>query len=279
MTTVVVTDSTSDLPDEVLEREEIDMVPLTVHFGDREYLDRRELSPARFWSLLESSEALPETAAPGVGAFREAFLDAAERGARGVVAVCVSSELSATSQSARLAAEAVADRIQVEVIDSRAVSMALGMVALEAARAARNGADPARAARAAREAVPLVNVVAALDTLEFLKRGGRVGSVQALVGGLLDLKPLISLRDGVVIPVDRVRTRSKALAAITERIAELGDRLAELVVLHGAATDVGRLVDAIEERIGRRPPVAELGPVVGTHAGPGVIGVAYRLSP
>lgn len=273
----IVTDSTADIPQELLDLHAITVVPLSVRFGDDEFVDREDLTHDAFWTLLAESEHLPETAAPSAGRFQDAFLDLAEQGASGVVAVCLSSRLSATYQSAVIAAEKVADTIAVMVVDSFAVTMAAGFQVLEAARSAEAGDDLATVAGAASAAAPKTNLFAALDTLEFLRRGGRIGSAQALVGSLLNVKPLITFAEGVVASAGRVRTRGKALSAIVDHIAELPS-VAEIAVLHGQADDVEELRTRLSAFVpDDRLLVSELGPVVATHGGPGVIGVAYRL--
>jgi DegV family protein with EDD domain len=274
----VVTDSSSDLPVDVATHHRVEVVPLTVRFGDDEYLDREELAPPDFWEKLHRSGSLPETAAPTVGQFQDAYSRLADEGAAGIVAVCLSSRLSATYEAASIAAERMHHDLPVEVVDSQAVTLALGFQVLEAARAAREGRDLDDVARAARAATPRTNVIATVGTLEFLKRGRRIGVAQALVGGLLDVTPLITLDKGVVAPAGRVRTRSKALAIVADRVGELAPHLAEIAVVHGLADDIEALIIHLEPHVAREDIlIADLGPVVGTHTGPGVIGVAYRL--
>ena len=271
----VVTDSTSDLPAATSGRLGISVVPLSVRFGDEMLSDGVQLDSAGFWSRLATTTSMPETAAPSAGSFMDAFLAAADDGADGVVAVTLSSRLSGTYQSAAIAAENVADRIPVRVVDSGTVSMALGIVAMAAAEAALAGASLEAVAAVTAETATRVEVVVALDTLEFLQRGGRIGKAQALIGGMLDIKPLITVEDGVVTAAGRVRTRSKARLAILER-ARQNDRAPRMAVIHGAADDVDEFTAAVREIVGDRVTVAALGPVVATHAGPGTIGIAYQ---
>lgn len=271
----VVTDSAADLPADIRERLGVTIVPLSVRFGDQTFTDGVDLDTATFWSRLEDDSVLPETAAPSAGAFMDAFDALAEGGADGIVVISLSSRLSATHQSAVIAAENVSSRIPVRVVDSRTVSMALGLTVMAAAEAAAAGADLSAVAAAATDASDRVNIVVALDTLEFLKRGGRVGGAQALIGGLLDVKPLITVEDGVVAAAGRVRTRSKARAAIVELAAANSDA-SRMAVIHGSADDIEEVSTTIRDIVGDQVFVAELGPVVGTHAGPGTIGVAYQ---
>lgn len=271
----LVTDSSCDLPAELVERHGITVVPLTIRFGTDEYVDRRDLTSDEFWMKLRTTAALPETAAPSAGSFLEAFAEMAAHGATGVVVVCLSSEISATYQSAVIAAEQ-AD-IPVKVVDSRMVSMALGFQVLAGAAAAEEGGDLAAVSDACLTAVARTDIMAALDTLEFLKRGGRVGGAQAFIGGILDVKPIIGFANGVVSAAGRVRTRSKALAALTARVQQLAPDLEAIAVIHGDAADADSFAAAVRPLVGGIDVVvAEIGPVVGTHSGPGIIGIAYR---
>ncbi|MEX2278895.1 MAG: DegV family protein [Acidimicrobiia bacterium] len=270
----VVTDSAADLPVEMRTRLGITVVPLTVRFGTETFTDGVDLDAASFWPRLEAGSGLPETAAPSAGAFIDAFERLADDGAGGVVVVSLSSRLSATHQAAIIAAENFR-RIPVRVVDSHTVSMAQGLVAVAAAEAAGDGSALDDVADVAVAAVAQVDILVALDTVDFLRRGGRIGGAQAVIGGLLDVKPLLTVEDGVVAAAGRVRTRSKARAAIIDR-ASAHRSARRMAVLHGGSDDVGEIVDAIRAVVGTHVFVAELGPVVGTHAGPGTIGVAYQ---
>jgi len=272
----IVTDSSSDLPTEILERHRITVVPLTIRFGHENLVDGRELSVDDFWNRLTAAEDLPETAAPSVRLFQEAYHDLSDAGADGIVAVMISTGISATHQSATLAAEQLMSGIPVRVIDSGLVSAALGLCVLAAAKAAEAGGTIDDVEAAARGAVASSNLFAALDTLEFLKRGSRIGGAAALFGNLLDVKPLITFTNGVVSPGGRVRTRRKAVKAVLDHLDSL-DSVVEVGVIHSDPPDLVSFLDALRERGHDDPIVARLGPVVGTHAGPGVIGVVYRV--
>lgn len=273
----IVTDSSCDLPPALVGQYGLEVVPLTIRFGSDEYVDGRDLEPGDFWKKLRSSDQLPETAAPSAGSFLQAFQALFDAGATGIVALTLSGQLSGTYQSAVIAAEQLGYPIR--VLDSRTVSMGLGLPVLAAARAASAGGDLAAVVEAAVDAADGTHVLAALQTLEFLKRGGRIGGAQALVGSLLDIKPLIAVEDGVVNAAGRVRTRSKAKHALSVHVRDRADRIVEVAVLHGDAADVEPFVESIADVLpGRTPIVAQLGPVVGTHSGPGTLGVAYRLA-
>ena len=273
----IVTDSSCDLPDEILEVHRITVVPLTIRFGEEEFVDREELSVDEFWDRLTSTEGLPETAAPSVGRFQSAFLDLSKAGADGIVAVTISSGISATHQAASLAAEQLTSGISVRVIDSGLVSAALGLCVLAAAKTAEAGGTIDEVEVAAREAAVTSNLFAALDTLEFLKRGGRVGGTAAFFGNILDMKPLITFVDGVVSPGGRVRTRRKAIRAVLDHLDSF-ESTEEVGVIHSNASDLDEFLSALRERGHDDPVVSRLGSVVGAHAGPGVIGIVYRIS-
>ncbi len=272
----IVTDSSCDLPDEILDRHRISVVPLTIRFGDEDFVDREELSGDEFWERLTADDALPETAAPSVGRFQQIYGDLAHEGADGIVAVLISAGISATHQSASLAAEQFVSGIRVKVVDSGLVSAALGLAVVAAARAAEAGGSLEEVEVAARNAAAATNLFAALDTLEFLKRGGRIGPAAAFFGNLMAVKPLITFADGVVSPGGRVRTRKKAVTAVLDHLDGL-DGVADLGVVHSDSPGLDDFLAALADRGHADPLVARLGPVVGTHAGPGVVGVVYRI--
>lgn len=273
----VVTDSACDLSEELAQRAGIDVVPLTIRFGQEELQDRRELSPAQFWQRCKASPSLPETAAPSPGAFQAAFEQAAAEGAAAVVCCTLSAGVSATYQAARAGADALGGRFPVEVIDTRSLTMGQGLICLAAAELAAEGAPLDAVAARVRDLIGRTRVLGIVDTLDHLQRGGRIGGAAALVGSLLSVKPVIEVRDGVVEQESKQRTRTRALDYLVAKVA--GDApLERLAVCDGAAADI----DAVVERL---RPIAvahelvrcDLGPVVGTHAGPGAIGICYQV--
>ena len=273
----VVTDSASDLPADLAREYGIDVVPLTIRLGDEEFTDLEDLTPGEFWAKCRVSPTLPETAAPSPGRFQDAFRRAREEGHDGVVVLTLSSALSATHASAAIAAEAVAGEIEVRVVDTRNVAMGLGLIAIEVAERARAGAGLDELVGAAHDAMARAGVVATLDTLDHLIRGGRVGGAKALIGQVLSIKPLVALRDGVVAEAGRARTRAKALAACAER-ARAAAPLSRLALIQGGCVegDVTAMRALVADIAVAHPMLeADIGPVVGTHAGPGVIGLAW----
>jgi DegV family protein with EDD domain len=273
----VVTDSACDLPDDLIERNGIEVVPLTIRFGNEELIDRKELSTDEFWRRLADSDVLPETSAPSAGAFEGAFRRLVEDGATGIICINLSSKLSATMQSAQVAAQAVQADCPVVVIDSLMVSMGLGSLCLTAARRAADGDSLESIVANVTDRRNRSKLYGALDTLEFLKKGGRVGNARALLGTMLAIKPVLEVRDGVVEEAGKVRTRSKALRLLVDRVKE--GPFENLSVLHGNAPDVDELLDLLEPLAARdQIVVGQIGPVIGTHAGPRVIGVTFQAA-
>lgn len=271
----VVTDSACDLPPELAEEYDIDIVPLTIRFGGDELVDRLDLTPTQFWARCAQSPVLPETAAPSPGAFEDAFRRALADGCDGVVSVNLSSDLSATYQSAQMAARAVADAIPVRVIDSRSITMGEGVMALTAAKAARESKDIDEVAGAAEDLVGRVKVFGALDTLENLKKGGRIGGAQAALGGMLSIKPIIEVSNGKVEPESKQRTRSRSLRYLVDKVRDAGP-IEQLAVMHGDAPDLQEFLDMLAPVYPRdKTIVGDIGAVIGTHGGPRVVGVTF----
>ena len=271
----VITDSACDIPEEIARRLDIDIVSLSIRFGDDEFIDRVDLSPAEFWAKCKASKTLPETAAPSPGAFQAAYERAKADGCDGVIVLTLTSLLSATHQSAVIACEAVAGSIDVRVVDTKAVSMAQGLLAIDVAEVAATRVSLDLLVEHAESLVNKVGVVAMLDTLEHLIKGGRVGGARALLGQVLAIKPLLELKDGVVAEAGRQRTRARALVAIVA-VAKSHQPLRRLALVHGASNEVPAL-EALVADIPTEFPliVTDMGPVVGTHGGPGIIGLCW----
>lgn len=271
----VVTDSACDLPDDLIERDGIEVVPLTIRFGKEELVDRKELSTDEFWRRLADSDVLPETSAPSAGAFEAAFRRLIADGATGIVCINLSSKLSATMQSAQVAAQAVQPDCPVVVVDSLMVSMGLGSLCLTAARRAADGDSLESIVANVTDRRNRSKLYGTLDTLEFLKKGGRVGNTRALLGSMLAIKPVLEVRDGEVEEAGKVRTRSKALRLLVDRVKQ--GPFENLAVLHGNAPDLDELLDLLEPLAPENEiVVGQIGPVIGTHAGPRVIGVTFQ---
>ncbi len=275
MTVRVVTDSACDLPDRLAADLDIEIVPLTIRFGDEELVDRRDFTPAEFWARCHASPVLPQTAAPPPGLYEARYRGLAAAGATGIVVVALSGALSATVQSAQVAAAAVAEEIPVEVIDSRSVTLGLGLIAVAAARHAAAGGSLETITSVARSLAARTHVVGTLDTLENLKKGGRIGGAKALLASVLSIKPVIDVRDGKVEEGGRQRTRAKAFAFLADTVRR-AQPIEALAVAHGDAADVDRFVDLLRPLYAGDIVIGQIGAVIGAHTGPGTIGVIYQ---
>lgn len=269
----IVTDSTCDLPRSVREELGIEVVPLNVHFGDQIYRDGVDLDSAQFFEKLATSPELPRTSQPSPGVFEETYRRLAGEGVS-VVSIHLSAKLSGTFQSACLARDALRARCKIEVIDSRSASLGLGMIVMAAAELAKAGADQWEIESYVRRLIPNVHILFFVETLEYLQRGGRIGRARAFLGTLLNIRPILKLEDGEVQPVEKVRTRSKAIDWLVEFV-ELFPNIDRLAVLHSNTPgDVETLLHRLEPIYPRdRIMVGQYGPVIGTHAGPGGVGV------
>jgi len=279
----IVTDSSCDLPDAQVSELGIEIVPLTVRFGSTELVDRTELTVDDFYARMAASDELPQTAAPSPGAFEAAFRRAADEGADGVVCINLSAQLSATMQSAQTAAKSFEGdgsdtaALDVRVVDSRSVTLGLGSMVVWAAEAARDGMSAAAIATEVEGQARRQRIWAILDTLENLKKGGRIGGAKALVAGLLSIKPAISLHEGVVEEAGKPRTRGKALRWLADRLLE-EPAVERLCVVHGQAPEVDEFIAMLEPKYSRDDlTVGIVGPVIGAHGGARVIGVTYQV--
>ena len=267
-----VVDSTADLPEALASRSDVRTIPLRINWDNESLRDRVDISTDEFYRRLRSSRSLPRTAAPPPGDFEQAYEELLQDHS-GIVSIHLPGSLSATYSGAVAAAERVsADRIK--VVEGGHCSLGLGWLAERAAQKGDETGDLSQAAGVARALVPRVRLIAALDTLEFLQRGGRIGRVAALAGALLNVKPLLKIDDGQVLPLERVRSRGAAVRRLRELVGELGP-IERIAVLHGdAAKSAGELSQGLAEDF---PSISiehgEISPVVGVHAGPGIVAV------
>lgn len=271
----IVTDSSCDLDEADTTAHGIGVVPLSIRFGSDEYVDREELSVERFYELMASTGVLPETAAPSPGRFEQEFRKMAAEGADAVVCINISTELSATMQSAQAAARALEGEIDVRVVDSRSITGGLGTMVLEAARMAGDGATADAIVERVGTMIPRTDIYGALNTLDNLKKGGRIGGAQHLLGSMLSVKPIIRIVDGAVEEAGKPRTRKRALETLRDKLYEAGP-VESLSVLHGEASDNDEFLAMISDRYPRDTiRVGKIGAVIGTHGGPAVIGICY----
>ena len=273
MTVRVVTDSTADLPPEVVQELRITVIPLPVLFGDEVYHDGIDLTSEEFFERLTTGPVLPTTSQPPVGAILETYRKLAAETDE-IVSIHVSARGSGTCEAALQAAKSLGGSPRIEVVDSESASMGVGFQAIAAARAARAGASLEGVVAAARSVCRRVHALALLETLEYLRRGGRIGRAQAFLGSVLNLKPIIAIRDGVVHPVARVRTRARALDQLFRYAMAYGD-LEDVAIMHGTTPeDAEMLAQRVRDHLPDVPVcIGRLGPALGVHGGPGIIGI------
>jgi DegV family protein with EDD domain len=269
----VVTDSTSDIPPALAQELGISVVPLSVIFGDEVYREGIDINHDLFYEKMLRSKVLPTTSAPSVGDFLEVYERLLETTDE-IVSIHISSKLSATYNNACQAAAALAEKgARIEVIDGLSVSFGLTFMAAAAARAAAGGAGLAEIRKLVEGMIPRIRIVVVLDTLEYVRRGGRIGRARAFLGTVLRVKPILSLRDGEVHPEERVRTKSLALTRLVQMVTSYNVKEAAIGYSTNAqeADDLRRRLEA--ELPGVKVVVQRLGPVLGAHTGPGVLGV------
>ena len=272
MTVAIVTDSTADLPSHLTKSRTITVVPLTLNFEGRSLLDGVDIRPSEFYRKLPNATTHPTTSQPSAGRFAEAYAQLLDYHAE-VVSIHISEKLSGTYASAVQGAE-MTDPRRVHVVDSHLVSMSLGLVTLAASEMAAQGEAAESIAKRVTAMREDVQTYFSVATLEFLRRGGRIGRASAMLGSVLQVKPVLCIRDGLVTPLERVRTFDRALNRIVELTREVdhGNGLCVIVGHADAEDDAERVARGLED-VAETLMIQPLGPVVGAHAGPGVVGV------
>lgn len=270
----IVTDSLADIPPSIARELDITQVPCVVRFGDQEYRDRVDLSTAEFYKRLVESPTLPTTSQPATGVFQEIYQKVATQTDQ-ILAIHTIASLSGIFNASRVAAQSVSGA-KIELIDSKQVSMALGWLVILAARAARAGHTLEQVRSMVEETMPRVHVIGALGTLEYAQRGGRLGKGAALIGTLLNVKPLISIINGEVVPVENARSQKRALERLVEIVLGSGP-IQEISVIHAAGEE---LAQKVKQLLSKTLPadsivMSETGPVLGTHVGPNTVGIAW----
>jgi DegV family protein with EDD domain len=277
----IVVDGTAYLPEELIQKYNMHVIPLLVNWGGESLRDNVDITADQFYARLQKEKEMPTTSQPSPGDFLEIYKKAAET-ADSIVCVTISSELSGTYASA-IAARDMMDGFPIEVVDSKSTIMGLGFITLAAAEAIAAGADHKEAAAKASALVPRMRLLFVVDTLEFLHRGGRIGGASRFVGTLLSIKPILTLADGKVEPLDKVRTRKKALAKMLS-IAEndlRGQTNFRIAVQNAAApADGQKIANEVKKKFGLSDVIqSDISPVIGTHVGPGSIAVVYYIEP
>lgn len=267
----VVTDSVADIPNDIAAKLGISVVPLLVRFGEEEYRDGVDLTSESFYERLSTGTELPTTSMSPPGAYTELY-DRLARRAEGILVITLSSRLSGTHQVARRAVEQMRTRCRVEIMDSRTATMTEGFIVIRAAEAARAGATLDEAMIVVEQTRRRVDFLCTFDTLEYLQRGGRIGAASAFLGSVLHINPLINLREGVVMPAGRARSRRRAVDRLVEFVAGYS-RIEELAVENTAcAQEAEELVDRLADWFpAERVLRSTMTPVIGAHTGPGLL--------
>lgn len=274
MTVRVVTDSTADLSPDLVEKYQIGVVPLSVVFGDEVYKEGLEMTPDVFYERLPRAKPMPTTSAPSVGDFIDVYRETLKTTDE-IVSVHLSSKLSATYDAACQAAAILADEgAKIDVIDTRTVSLGIGFMATAASRAAAQGATVEEIRALVEGMIPRMHVYVVLDTLEYVRRGGRIGRARAFLGNVMRVKPILSFQHGEVHPEERVRTRVHAM----DRLFQMATAFPSIEEIGVAYSTNALEADEFKKRLEAELPhlkvqVTRLGPVVGVHGGPGVLGV------
>lgn len=275
----IVTDSTSYIPKEYLEKYNITLLPQLLIWGEETLQDGIDILPDAFYRRLATAKVMPTTSQASISSMIQAFSTLIDQG-YSVLGIFVSSKLSGTVQSAMQAREMLtAGKEKVEIIDSQTSAMAMGFLAIKAARASADGASLLECKKLVENSFSSVGVYFVVDTLEFLHRGGRIGGAQRLLGTALNLKPILAVQDGKVESIERIRTKRKAMDRLVEIIVEqcAGKSTVQLAALHAnALEDAQDVLDGASKVLHVTEKIlTELSPVVGAHTGPGTIALAY----
>ncbi len=273
----IVTDSTSDIPMEEAKKLGITVVPLTIYFGDDAYLDNVDMDNAGFYQRLGTTKELPRSSQPSPGHFAEAYTNLIKEGADGILSINLASSISGTYQSASTASNALPDdlpKVPVEVIDSKNISAGLASLVLHAAQEAREGKSLEEIRANTLDRRERTRLLAMLDTLEFVRRGGRIGSAAAVLGNMLSVKPIITLKEEGVSMVERPRTRIKALERITQILKD-GPELEEVNIAESNEQVGKQLEEALKKYFDLPMVHYRLSPVIGVHTGPGAVAAFF----
>lgn len=278
MSFAIVTDSTCDLPQEYVDKYKIKVVPLYVTWGNESLKDGLEITPDAFYERLNTDPNHPKTSQPSVADFAQAYKDVrTEQGVEDILAIVVSKDVSGTYNSATQALEII--DFPVTVIDSRIASIAMGFLALTAAEAREAGKSFTETVEIVKEAVPKVQIYFAAATLEYLQKGGRIGKASQIIGETLKIKPIMRADEGEVGAVAKVRTAKRALPKVVDFIKNdtAGKKIKRLAIMHANAPDDVEILKELLADMHDDIIITIAGPAVGTHAGPGLYGVAYEL--
>jgi DegV family protein with EDD domain len=276
MTVQVVTDSTADLPAELINELGITVVPLYVRFGETVYRDRVEISEDEFYKRLLRDSIHPTTSQPTPQDFAEVYQKLSSK-ADGIISIHISEKLSGTYNSASQGKNLVENGCPIEVVNSKTTSMALGLIVMAAATMAATGKSLPQIAEDIRQIISSVQLFALFDTLKYLAKGGRIGKAKSLLGSVLSVKPMLTIKDGEFVPVGQVRSRAKGIERLLD-YAKDADNMEQMAIIHSTTPDEAQsLADRISSTLHpKQVRIARLGPALGVHGGPGVLAVAFR---
>jgi len=275
MAVKIVTDSSADLPSSVSEELGITVVPLYVRFGEKVYRDRVDISEDEFYQRLQQDPVHPNTTQPTPQDFIDVYQKLSQE-ADGIVSIHISSKLSGTYNSAMQAKEEIPKTCPIEVIDSQNLTMALGMLDIVAANAAISGKNLTEIVEEINAAIPNVHLLGLLDTLKYLLLGGRIGKAKHLLGSVLNVKPMLMLKDGEVVPAGQVRTRSKGIERLVDFVENASD-IQNLAIVYNTTPDEAQtLAERISLKFSKdKVSLARVGPMLGVHMGPGALIAAF----
>ena len=276
----IVTDSSADIPPELSKELGISIVPLYVRFGNETFKDGVDISNTEFYERLVNGSAFPNTIQPSPMDFKQTY-DNLAKDADGIVSIHISEKFSGTCQSARQARDMMGGSCPVEIIDSESITIGLGMICLAAARAAKAGANLKETVKIVQEAIPEIHFLVLFDTLKYLAKGGRIGQAKSLLGTLLNIKPLLAMKNGIVIPISKARSFSKGveqLHGFMSNALQNEGNVKELAIMYNTTLkEANNLVDRIAPLYPREKIITgQIGPILGTHAGPNLLLVCIR---
>jgi DegV family protein with EDD domain len=276
MTIKIVTDSTADIPVQLAKELDITVVPVYLRFGDEVYRDVVDMSQDEFYQRLLNDPIHPSTTQPTPQDFIDVYKELSKK-ADGIISIHVSSKLSGTCNAALRGKEAVGKECPIEVIDSEVVTMGLGQLAIAANTMAQSGKNLQQVVKEVKEMISNIHVLGLLDTLKYLALGGRIGKMQALLGSVLNIKPMLTIKDGVLTPAGRVRSRAKGIDILVDYVKNTAD-IQDLAVIYNTSLEEAQ---ALVRRLGavfpeERIRLARLGPALGVHTGPGILFISLR---
>ena len=276
MVVKIVTDSSSDLPAQLIQELGITVVPLYVRFGQETYRERVDISEDEFYQRLHHDPIHPNTIQPSPQDFADVYQKLSAE-ADGIVSIHISAKLSGTCNSALQGKEMIEKKCPIEVVDSQLTTMGLGLITMAAAKMAKAGKDLPSVVEEVKRIIPTIHVLGLFDTLKYLALGGRIGKAKALLGSILNVKPMITLKDGEVVPAGQARTRSKGIQRLFDFVKDASD-IQELAILHNTTPDEAQ---TLVERIGsiftkEQIIIARLGTTLGVHGGPGLLFTVLR---